>query len=182
MKKNILIFGSIVGLLLTANMIVMTIKCTNNPEFESNDVLGYSAMIIVFSFIFFGIKNFRDKQNNGVITFGQAFKMGFLMSLLASTIYVVVWLVHYNVFVPEFIDKYTHHVLYMGKLKGLTETELASKANEMAEFKEMYKNPLFVILLTYAEVLPLSTIVALISAVILRRKPGLEAEADKQTT
>ena len=114
MKKNILIFGSIVGLLLTANMIVMTIKCTNNPEFESNDVLGYSAMIIVFSFIFFGIKNFRDKQNNGVITFGQAFKMGFLMSLLASTIYVVVWLVHYNVFVPEFIDKYTHHVLYMG--------------------------------------------------------------------
>jgi hypothetical protein len=34
----------------------------------------------------------------------------------------------------------------------------------------MYKNPLFVVLMTYAEVFPVGLIVSLVSAMILRRK------------
>ncbi|HMS70459.1 MAG TPA: hypothetical protein PKD18_20070 [Saprospiraceae bacterium] len=41
----------------------------------------------------------------------------------------------------------------------------------MADFKEMYKNPLFVILITYSEVLPIGLLVALLSATILKAKP-----------
>ena len=180
MRKNILLFGSISGLIITTNGIYMATVCNNNPEFESNEVLGYAALIIAFSFIFFGIKNFRDKQNNGTITFGQAFKMGFLMALVASTMYVGVWLVYYYLFIPGFFDQYIQHVLYEAKLKGLTEGEIAEKAKEMAEFKELYKNPLFVILISYAEVLPIATVIALISSLILKRKPGLEAAAEKE--
>lgn len=179
MRKNILIFGSLAGLIITSNMVYWSTVCTTNPEFESNDTLGYAGMIIAFSFIFFGIKNYRDKQNEGIITFGQAFKMGFLMALVASTMYVGVWLIHYNFFVPEFIDSYSQHVLYEAKLKGLTEGELEQKALEMAQLKEMYKNPLFIILISYGEVLPIATVIALISAVILKRKPGLDAAAEK---
>ena len=40
----------------------------------------------------------------------------------------------------------------------------------MAEFKEMYKNPLFVIVVSFGEVLPVGLIVALISALILKKK------------
>ena len=174
MKKNLILFGSISGLIITANMVVMSTVCNNNPEFESNEVLGYAALIIAFSFIFFGIKNFRDKQNNGVITFGQAFKMGFFMALVASTMYVVVWLFYYYLFIPGFFDQYIQHVLYEARLKGLTEAEMAEKAKEMAEYKELYRNPLFVILISYMEVLPIATVIALVSAAILRRKPGLE--------
>jgi hypothetical protein len=117
MRKNVFIFGSLAGLIITANMVYWSTVCTNNPEFESNDALGYAGMIISFSFIFFGIKNYRDKQNDGVITFGQGFRMGFFMALIASTIYVGVWLIHYHFFVPEFVDQYIHHVLYEAKLK-----------------------------------------------------------------
>lgn len=165
--------------MITSNGIYMATVCNNNPEFESNEVLGYAALIIAFSLIFFGIKNFRDKQNNGTITFGQAFKMGFLTALVASTMYVVVWLFYYYLFIPGFFDQYVQHVLYEAKLKGLTEGELAEKARQMADFKEMYKNPLFVIIVSYAEVLPIATVIALISAFILKRKPGLEAAAEK---
>ena len=179
MRNNILIFGSLAGLIITSNMVYWSTVCTTNPEFESNDTLGYAGMIIAFSFIFFGIKNYRDKHNDGAITFGQAFKLGFLMALVASTMYVGVWLIHYNFFVPDFIDSYGQHVLYEAKLKGLTDSELEQKTQEMAKLKEWYKNPLFVILLSYGEVLPIATVIALISAFILKRKPGLDAAAEK---
>ena len=179
MRKNILLFGSISGLIITANMVVMSTVCNNNPQFESNEVLGYAAMIVAFSFIFFGIKNFRDKQNNGMITFGQAFKVGFLMAVVASTMYVVVWLFYYYLFIPGFFDQYIQHVMYEAKLKGLTEGEIAEKAKQMAEYKELYRNPLFVILISFAEVLPIATVITVISAVILKKRAGLEA-AEKQ--
>jgi hypothetical protein len=179
MRRNIFLFGSISGLLITTNGLIMATVCNNNPEFESNEVVGYAALIVVFSFIFFGIKNYRDKQNTGIISFGQAFKMGFLMAVVASTMYVFVWLVYYYNFVPGFIDQYTKHVLYEARLSGLTEGELEEKAKQMADFKEMYKSPLFVVLISYAEVLPIATVIALISALILKRKPGLEAAAEK---
>jgi hypothetical protein len=180
MRKNILLFGAISGLIITTNLVVMMTKCNNNPEFESNDVLGYAAFIVAFSFIFFGIKNFRDKHNNGVITFGQGFKMGFLMAVVAATMYVVIGITYYYVFVPGFFDQYIQHELYMAKLKGLSEGEIAEKAKQLAEFKELHKNPLFVIFISYAEVLPTATVIALISALILKRKPGLEAAAGNQ--
>ena len=60
-------------------------------------------------------------------------------------------------------------------MKGLTEGEISEKAKELADYKELYKNPLFVILITYSEVLPIATVITLISALILKRKAGLEA-------
>jgi hypothetical protein len=58
---------------------------------------------------------------------------------------------------------------------GATEAELSNKTKELAEFKEMYKNPLFVVLVSYAEVLPIGLAVALVSALVLRRRPKQES-------
>jgi hypothetical protein len=105
-----------------------------------------------------------------VITFGKAFKIGLLISLIASSMYVIVWLVEYYAFIPDFMDKYTSHVLKAAREDGATPAELEKKAAEMAEFKEMYRNPLAVILISYTEVLPIGLAVSLICAWILRRK------------
>jgi hypothetical protein len=171
MKRNVLIFGSILGILLAGHMVYMVNMVRNNPDLVTHDIVGYAAMIIVFSLTFFGIRNYRNKQLDGVITLGRAFKTGALIALLGATMYVVVWLFYYYLFVPDFIDKYTQHVMYCTSQKGATATELAAKAREMEQFREMYKNPLFVILITYAEVLPIGLVVAFIGALILKRKP-----------
>lgn len=170
MKKNVLVFGLTTGLLLTGMMLYTAFKCYIEPEFKPNDVLGYAALILIFSLIFVGIKNYRDKYSNGLVSFGKAFKVGFYIALLASTMYTVVWLVDYYVFIPDFMDKYVPHVLRQAQQKGADAAELAAKAQEMEKFKEMYKNPLFVVVITYLEVLPIGTLVALISALILKRK------------
>jgi ethanolamine transporter EutH len=173
MKRNVIVFGIILGLILTGNMVYMCLRCYNNPYFKSNDIIGYAAMIAVFALMFVGIKNYRDKYLDGFISFGKAFKTGFLMALLASTMYVVGGLILIYQFIPDFIDKYIEHVMYMAREKGASTAELEKKAADMANFKEMYKNPLFVIFVSYMEVLPIGTIVALISALILKRKPKI---------
>lgn len=136
-----------------------------NPGFKSNDIVGYAALVVIFSLIFFGVRNYRNKYLEGVISFGKAFKTGTLIALVASGIYAVVWLFSYYLFVPDFLDKYISHVL-----KECSGAELTAKAKEMEDFKEMYKNPLFVILITLSEVLPVGLVVALVSALILKRK------------
>jgi hypothetical protein len=171
MKKNVIVFGLIVGTLLTGMMLYSTVRCYNDPYCETNDVLGYAGLLAIFSLIFVAIKNFRDKYNSGFITFGSAFKTGAYISLIASTIYVGVWLVDYYIFIPDFMDKYAIHVLHQASQDGATQPELDQKAKEIADFRDMYKNPLFVILISYAEILPLGLIISVISAALLRRKP-----------
>ncbi len=166
MKKNILIFGAVLGIILCINMVIMVNMMYSNPNFKSNDILGYAFMVVVFSLIFFGIRNYRNKELGGIISFGKAFKTGSLIALVASTIYVVVWLFYYYLFVPDFIDQYIHHVLY----QCTSESEVAAKTLEMEKFKEMYQNPLFVVIITYSEVLPVGLVVALVSSLILKKK------------
>jgi hypothetical protein len=170
MQRNVLIFGLVLGAILTTHMLIMVNILCDNPAMDSNDTLGYAAMLVVFSLIFFGIRNYRNKELNGEISIGQGLKAGALMALIGATMYVGVWLFYYYLFVPDYIDTYTAHVIIEATRSGASATELAAKNEEMKQFKEMYRSPFFVILITYAEVLPIGLVVALVSALILRKK------------
>jgi len=56
------------------------------------------------------------------------------------------------------------------KASGASEQKIAQETAKMASFAQMYKNPLFVILLTYVEILPPGLLISLISAWILKRE------------
>ena len=56
------------------------------------------------------------------------------------------------------------------KSGGATQVDIDKKTKEMAEFARMYKNPLFVILMTYVEIVPVGLLVSLICSLILKRK------------
>nr|WKN37414.1 DUF4199 domain-containing protein [Tunicatimonas sp. TK19036] len=171
MKRTVLIFGLILGAILATQMVFMVNLVYENPDFVGNDVVGYAAMVVVFSLTFFGIRNYRNQQLSGVISLGKAMKTGAAIAFVGSTIYVVVWLFYYYLFVPDFIDQYTLHVLDEARRNGATEADLAVKTEEMEQFSALYENPLFVVLITYSEVLPVGLMVAFISSLILKRKP-----------
>lgn len=170
MQKVVMTFGLIIGAVFCANIAFMIYWMYQNPDLKGNDVVGYAAMVLVFSLIFFGTRNYRNKYLDGMITFGKAFKTGALIALVGSTIYVIAWLISYYLFVPDFMDVYSEFVL-----KNCTPEDLPAKTKEMADFKEMYKNPLFVVLITYSEVLPVGLVVALVSGLILKKKPMSKA-------
>ena len=63
------------------------------------------------------------------------------------------------------------------KQSGATDAQIAAKTKEMAEFKEMYKNPLVNIAYTSVEPLPVGILFALIAAGVLSRKRRKEDAA-----
>ncbi len=170
MKRIIIICGLIAGGIVSAMMIITMAIYTSTGDFDNGMIYGYASMLLAFSLIFVGIKNYRDKYNNGIISFGKAFKIGFFITLIASTIYVIVWLIDYYFFIPDFGEKYAAHMLEKLKASGASEIEMAKQTKEMASFSEMYKNPFFNALMTYVEIIPVGLIVTLISSLVLRRK------------
>jgi hypothetical protein len=173
MKKNILIYGLIAGALVSILML-STVNylshCEGNVDYGTSMLIGYASMLLAFSLIYIGIRNYRDKYNDGVISFGKAFKTGMMMVLIASTIYVVAWLIDYFFFIPDFMEKYAAQTLAELKASGASQAEMDKETKEMADFARMYKNPLFNAMMTYVEILPVGLIVTLISSLILKRK------------
>jgi len=89
---------------------------------------------------------------------------------VASTLYVVAWLVEYYLFMPDFWEKYTAHVMHAEESRGATAEMLERKAGDMEGMGMWYRNPAVVVGLTYLEIFPGGLIVAFVSAWILRRR------------
>ena len=173
MKKNSIIYGLISGIVVAVLMLASTnyiSHCEGSIDYNTSMLIGYAAMLIAFSLVFVGIRNYRDKYNGGVISFGKAFKIGMMIVLIASTIYVVAWLIDYFFFIPDFLDKYSAHMLDKLKASGASQLEIDKQAKEMASLGKLYKNPFFNAMMTYVEILPVGLIVTLISSLILKRK------------
>lgn len=172
MKKNVIVFGLISGLIVSVWAVVGVAWCYSSSNFEGNMLLGYASMILAFSLVFVGVKNYRDKYNGGIISFGKAFQIGLYITFVASTLYVLVWLIDYYVFIPDFMDKYSAHIISKAQNSGASATEIAAKTKEINTMKEMYSTPLMVVLLTYMEIFPVGLIISIITALILKRKPN----------
>ena len=173
MKKNIinngLIAGVVVSILMLSSVNYLS-HCEGNVDYDTSMLIGYASMLIAFSLVFVGIRNYRDKYNEGVISFGKAFKIGIIIVLIASTIYVAAWLIDYFFFIPDFMEKYAAHMLVELRASGASQVEIDKQTTEMANFATMYKNPFINAMMTYAEILPVGLIVTLISSFILKRK------------
>ena len=133
-------------------------------------ILGFTGMFVAFSFTFVGMKQYRDRVNNGAISFGKAITIGLLIALIISTIYVLVWLVELYNFYPDFMEKFSAMEIKNLQSSGLKAAELNLKIDEINQMKESYKNPLFVIGMTYFEILPIGIVFSTISALLIKKR------------
>jgi hypothetical protein len=171
MRKTILTYGLISGA-ISALMMFATVTISDRIGYEKGEIIGYTTIILSFTLVFFGIKSYRDRIGKGSITFGKAFTVGLLIALISSACYVIAWLIVYYNFYPDFMEQYANHVVEKMQASGASQEAIDATMNKMDQYKEMYKNPLIVVLLTYMEILPVGLLVTLISAFILKRKSG----------
>lgn len=170
MKKHVVRYGLLSGLIVSIGLVTGIAWCYSKGNFEGNMILGFTFMFLAFSMVFLGVKHYRNHDLQGSINFTQALKLGTAIAFVASTIYVVVWLIDYYLFIPDFMDKYSAHSIARIQSSGADAAEIATKIEEIKTMKEMYNTPFMVVLMTYMEIFPVGFVIAIISALILKRK------------
>ncbi len=120
--------------------------------------------------IFFGIKAFRDNDNEGKVTFMQGLLIGLGIALISSACYSLMWLVVYYNFIPNFMDDYATFSINKLKESGASTLELSKNQAELQQYKDYYQTPFGIFALTLIEPLPIGILGALVSAFILKKK------------
>lgn len=170
MRKIVLTFGLIAGVVLSA-MMLLTLPFMDRIGFDKGVVIGYTTMVLAFLTIYFGVRSYRDTVAGGSVTFGRALAVGLMITAVASVCYVVTWELIYYKLAPDFGAKYAAYAVEKAKASGATEAQVAAKAKEMADFVEMYESPLVNVAITFLEPLPVGLVFTLVTAGVLGRKP-----------
>lgn len=176
MKKTVLTFGLISGLVLSV-MMIATVPFQDQIGFDRGEVIGYASMVAAFLLVYFGIRSYRDNVVGGTVRFGRAFAVGALIALIASACYTATWEVIYFGFEPDFTAKYQAYQLASARAKGASPAELEQKTAQMKKLAEMYENPVMNVAITLVEPLPLGLVAALVSAGILSRRRRAAGDA-----
>lgn len=172
MKKTVLTFGLISGGVLSL-MMLCTVPFMDKIGFDKGMVIGYTTIVLSFTLVYFGIRSYRDNVGGGNITFGKAFAVGILITLISCLCYVGTWEVIYYKFMPDFAEKYTKYAIGQLIASGASTEVIDAKLQEMKSFGEMLDNPLLNGLIAFTEPFPIGLIMTAISAAILRKKSGV---------
>lgn len=176
MTKKALFYGLIAGVIVSSLMVISMATSTKETEGGSGMmIMGFASMFLAFSMIFAAVRSYRKNEGGGYITFGKGFAIGAIVAFIASTMYVVTWMIDAHFFIPDFADKYAAAMLAKAQAANLDAAKMAAKVKEMDDFKVMYKNPVMVVLMTYMEILPLGLLLALVSALVYKKKAPVTA-------
>ena len=99
MQKVVLTFGLIGGVILAVMMMARPFH--DQIGFDRGVYVGYTTMVLAFLMVYFGVQSYRDNVAGGSVTFGRAFKVGLLISLVIMACYVATWQVMYYNFMPD---------------------------------------------------------------------------------
>ena len=169
MKKTVLVFGLISGLIMIGLM-TLTLVFSARFGYGHNLLLGYANLLLGSLLVFFGIRSYREHVGHGQISFGRAVAVGMLITLVGSIGYVVSWEVIYFNFMPDFVDKYAAYLTAEARAAGKTVQEIQALAEQMKNMKVMLDNPFFNAVFSFLEPFPVGVVVTLISAAILRKR------------
>ncbi len=169
MKKTVLTFGLISGA-ISSLMMLGFLPFIDRVGFDKGAIIGYTAIVLSFLLVFFGIRSYRENVGNGSITFGRAFGVGILITLISCAFYVVTWEIIYFYLLPDFADKFTSYAVEQVRAAGASQQVIDAKLQEMKSFTAMYNNPLLNAAITFTEPFPVGLLVTLLSAIFLRKK------------
>jgi hypothetical protein len=170
MKKTVLTFGLISGA-VSSLMMLATVPFVDKIGFDKGEIVGYTAIVLSFLLVFFGVRSYRDNVGNGQITFTKGFAVGIAITLISCVFYVVTWEVLYFTVMHDHMDKYAAYMVEKLKASGASAAAVQAQVQQMKKFKELYENPLFNAAMTFIEPFPVGLVITLISAAVLRRKP-----------
>lgn len=171
MNKTILTYGLLSGAAASVLMTCTALYFRSGASYSDGEMFGYAGILLSMLFVFFGLRAYRDnKLPETTLGFGEAFKAAILITLISCVCYVVSWMIVYPTLMPDFMDKFVEQTLAQLRDSGASEDKIREEAAKMEYYKELYKNPLYRVGITFLEPLGIGVLSALVSALVLRRK------------
>jgi Protein of unknown function (DUF4199) len=96
---------------------LLTLPFLDRIGFDRGEIIGYTLIVASFLPVFFGVRSYREHAG-GSLTFGRAFAVGILITLISCVFYVVTWEFIYFKLSPGFGEKYTAYVIERTRAAG----------------------------------------------------------------
>jgi hypothetical protein len=153
-------YGLISGLIVIVYSLLLYIL-----GLHLNQYLGYLTIVILAACIFIFTKQFRDKQNEGFISYGKAFQLGILIGLFAAILLSFFSYIEVTFIDPTIVQKQLDIQQEKMLAKGMSE-EQVDMAIQMA--KKMM-SPAMLFIMSIVSFTFWAAIISLITSAILKK-------------
>ncbi len=122
-------------------------------DITTNEAFGYATIVASLLFVYFGIRHFRDKQNNGKLNLKKGILIGVLITSFTAIGIAIADYIYTAVINPDFFAEYAEMIKAKDPTVEITEFTSGQAA-----------------LFMFAIVFIIGLIISLISSLILQRK------------
>lgn len=140
-----------------------------NIDFGVLEIFGYASIFASLSFVFFGIKHFRDNINDGIVSFKNALLIGLAISAIAGLVIAFLDVIYVTVINPDFVSEYLQYALD-GMKNTLPPEEFETQKAILEEQMKLFESPAIAGLIMFVTVFAIGIIISLLSSLILQRK------------
>lgn len=169
MKSTVVRYGFFSAIAIFILSMVNYLLIAKKADFAIQEAAGYLAMFISMIFVFMGIRYYRDHVNDGALSFGQGLKMGILIVLIPAIFFGLFDILYTQVIDPSWSQHYFDH--YLEDIRRTTAPEKLDAALKKAEEqRKLFGSPVMQFVVMTITVFVIGLIVAIISALALRKK------------
>ncbi|MEM9022793.1 MAG: DUF4199 domain-containing protein [Bacteroidota bacterium] len=171
MAKQALKFGLIAGAVMMAIgfLPVLWVGTSDLHCYEYGEAIGYTAMVLGLLSIVLAVRQYRDKELGGYISFGQALGLGLLISVVAALIFVIGDLLYVTQIEPDFLNNWVDCEVGKMEARNASPEEIA----EIEAFRTWSSAALETMM--FVTVFSIGLVISLASALLLQRKRPPEA-------
>ena len=169
MKNTVLKYG-IYSFILAATLFSSALYFGYALAFKTHGIIGYLTIVASLSFVFFGIKHYKNHGLDGEIDFKTAFVVGFGIVCFAAIAFGLIDAIYISTINPEFSESYIAHEFRILEAQNLPEAILQIDKEAVLKQSEVFKNPIIIFFVSLMLVLVVGTIISLLSALLLHKK------------
>ena len=173
MKNTIVKYGSY-GLLVALILVLLVLWLGRGMSYSIQEVFGYVTMFASLSFIYFGIRHYRDQVNDGTVSFGKGLLIGMLISAFVGIGIGIADYIYTTMINPDFAAEYLETTLKTMEAE-LSVEEFKIQKETLTTQMENYGGSGFMAFIMFITVIMIGFIVSLISSLILQRKTNNHA-------
>jgi len=182
MVKKGLVFGGLSGgimvLLLFISYAIMGKEYFSVENYATAEAIGYITMLLALSLVFFGVRHFRNKNQGGILTFRKGLLVGTLISGVGAIIMGLYTAALFGVLIPDLGEQYFQMYLQTMQEQSGNDPAVMAQLEDYKANQGLYMSPAFQGVVMFFTVFLIGEVIAIISALILKRPP-VEEEGQK---